>query len=193
MQGIPGELHNRCRTTLLKCSEFDSDASLRTVFVTKELSPFRSGLPEAESKSERVDACLAFLVDKCLSDGRSVLPLFLAALRDRYQVGDALRDELGALAEAVQSAPVVLSDLPPTKRGQADVVAKQTSDQNDQTRHYLAILAGALVGLLTGVLGNLLAAWIQQDVLHNSFTPTGIISIVVLTAVGLVVGVLLQR
>ena len=193
MQGIPGELHNRCRTTLLKCSEFDSDASLRTVFVTAELYPFRDRLPAAANRSERVDKCLDFLLSQRLSNGRPVLPIFLAALRDRYREGDALRDELGALVKAVQSALVVSSDLPPAERGQVDVVGKPTSDQNGQTRQYFVILAGAVVGFLTGVLGNLLAAWIQQDVLHNSFTPTGIISIVLLTAVGLVVGVLLQR
>lgn len=102
MQGIPSELHNRCRTTLLKCSEFDSDASLRTVFVTDELYPFRDRLPTAASKSERVDRCLDFLLPKRLSGDRPVLPLFLAALRDRYQPGDALRDELETLAEAIQ-------------------------------------------------------------------------------------------
>jgi len=191
--GLSSELTQRCRTTFLKCSEFDSNASLRAIFVTDELYSFRDRLPAAGNKSERVDKCLEFLLDKRLSNGRPVLPIFLAALRDRYQEGDALRDELGALAEAVQSTLVVASDLPPTKRGQADVVGKQTSDQNGQTGQYLVILAGALVGLLTGVLGNLLAAWIQQDVLYNSFTLINIISIIVLTAVGLVVGVLLQR
>jgi hypothetical protein len=99
MTGLPSELYNRCRTTLLKCSEFDNNASLRTIFITGELHPFRNRLPSATSKNARVDACLAFLVDKRLSDGRAVLPLFLTALRDRYQPGDALRNELAALAQ----------------------------------------------------------------------------------------------
>jgi hypothetical protein len=193
MVGLSSELTQRCRNTLLKCGEFNSDAALRAVFVTDELYSFRDRLPVAGNKSERVDKCLEFLLDKRLSNGRPVLPIFLAALRDRYQEGDALRDELGALAEAVQSTLVVASDLPPIKRDQADIVGKPTSDQNGQTRQYLAILAGAVVGFLTGVMGNLLAAWIQRDVLCNSFTLINIISIIVLTAVGLVVGVLLQR
>lgn len=98
MAGLSTELYNRCRSTMLKCSEFDTNASLRAVFVTDELRPFRGELPEADRKSGRVDTCLAYLMDKRLSDGRAVLPLFLAALRDRYQPGDALHDELGALA-----------------------------------------------------------------------------------------------
>jgi len=111
MPGLPIELYNRCRDTLLKCSEFDSHASLLATFVADELYPFRSGLPDATSKGARVDSCLDFLLSKHLTGGRPVLPLFLATLRDRYQAGDALHNELGALVETVQSALTSL-DLP---------------------------------------------------------------------------------
>jgi WD40 repeat protein len=104
MSGLSAELYNRCRNTLLRCSEFDGNASLRVIFVTAELAPFRAGLPEVDSKGARVDACLAYLADKRLSDGWPVLPVFLAALRDRYQAGDALRDELEELYQGVQVA-----------------------------------------------------------------------------------------
>jgi len=106
MPGLSNELYNRCRTTLLKCSEFDTDAVLRAVFVTADLQPFRSGLPETASKDGRVAACLDYLLPKRLSDSRPVLPVFLATLRARYQPGDALRDELTTLAESVESALV---------------------------------------------------------------------------------------
>lgn len=101
MAGLSSELYNRCRNTLIKCSEFDSSFSLRALFVTSELLPFRNTLPETANKSERVDTVLSFLLDKHLSDGRAVLPLFIAALRDRYQVGDALRDELESLYDQI--------------------------------------------------------------------------------------------
>ncbi len=97
MSALPTELYNRCRTTLLQCGEFDSGASLRTVFVTAELRPFRDSLPDAASKSERVDVCLDYLLPKRLSDDRPVLPLFLAALRVRYYAGDFLYEELEIL------------------------------------------------------------------------------------------------
>lgn len=115
MSGLTAELHHHCRSILLKCGELDSNTSLRAVFVTKELYPFRSGLPDAASRGERVDMCLDFLLLKRLSGGRPVLPLFLAALRDRYQVGDALRDELGDLVEAIQSA--LVPSAPPSSVG----------------------------------------------------------------------------
>jgi len=99
MPGLTVKLHRRYREVLLKCSEFESDVALRAVFVTAELIPFRDSLSGAASKSGRVDACLAHLAEKHLSDGRPVLPLFLVALRDRYQEGDALRDELDEILE----------------------------------------------------------------------------------------------
>lgn len=102
MSQLPTELYNRCRSNLLTCSELESDRSLRAVFVTAELGPFQSGLPQAASKTERVDVVLDYLLKKCLSDGRPVLPLFLVALRDKYSEGDALHQELARLAEAVQ-------------------------------------------------------------------------------------------
>lgn len=101
MLTLSSKIYNCCRSTLLKCSEFESNASLRTVFVTEELFPFRDNLPEAASKTERVDKCLEYLLRKSLSDNRPLLPLFLATLRDKYCEGDALRDRLDALAQEV--------------------------------------------------------------------------------------------
>jgi len=120
MPGLSNELYNRCRTTLLKCSEFDSDASLRAVFVTNELRPFRSGLPEAASRNERVAKCLDYLLEQGIKDSRPVLPLFLVALRDRYHPGIALRDELEALVERIQGD----LSLSLTSRRQSDVGSK---------------------------------------------------------------------
>ena len=102
--GLSSKLYNRCRDTLLKCSECNNDTSLRAVFVTNELRPFRDRLPTAASKSERVDVSLSFLLDQHLSDGQPVLPIFLDALRDRYLEGDALRDALETLAEDIRAA-----------------------------------------------------------------------------------------
>ncbi len=102
---LPNELYQQCRSTLLECSEFNSDDLLRAVFVTDELHLFQGRLPTAASTSERVDACLSFLADKRLSDGRPVLPIFLTTLRDKYQKGDALRDELETLRAQIEQLP----------------------------------------------------------------------------------------
>lgn len=128
MPGLSSELHHRCRVTLLKCTEFDTNAVLRAVFVTQELSPFRSGMPEAANKNGRVDVCLDFLLPQRLSDGQPVLPLFLAALRDRYQEGDALRDELEALGEDIRSA---------LRRTRLFIAYKRHADPDHKLAHYL--------------------------------------------------------
>ena len=101
MTGLPSDLYRRCRDALLRCGEFDTNAALRTVFITPELIPFRDGLPEATAKAARVDAALDYLLPKQLSDGRAVLPLFLAALAERYDPADALHAVLCGLAEEI--------------------------------------------------------------------------------------------
>lgn len=104
MPGLPGELYNRCQNTLLQCNEFNSHSSLRAVFVTDELYSFRSDLPEAASKGERVAKCLDYLLEQRMTYGQPALVAFLAVLRDRYMPGNALHDDLGALAGEVEAA-----------------------------------------------------------------------------------------
>ena len=70
MTGLSSDLYRRCRSTFMQCSEFDSNAALRAIFVTEELAPFANALPEASNKASRVDATLAYLVEKRLRDGR---------------------------------------------------------------------------------------------------------------------------
>lgn len=41
---------------------------------------------------------------------------------------------------------------------------------------------GGVAGFLLGICGNLLASWIQQDILENSFTPIRI-SLIILSAI----------
>lgn len=176
MQGLSSELYRRCRNALLKCTEFDSNAALRSVFVTNELRPFRSGLPEAANKKERVDECLAFLMDKCLTDGRPVLPLFLAALRDRYQEGDALRDELDGLVQEVLTALTSLGvpskeyrpgPTPPFPSASASPAELRTENNGDTTPELtpsvrpdlfpivVSVIAATVLGLVSNALANM--------------------------------------
>jgi len=104
MPGFSSDLYTQCRNTLLRCHEFESYRSLRTLFVAEPLFAFRVGLPSADSPADLVDRCLDYLVERRLRDGRSVLPVFLATLRDRYLPGDALCGELQDLYEVVQAA-----------------------------------------------------------------------------------------
>lgn len=111
---LPQELYTRCRATLLKCGEFDSHASLQAVFVTAELVLYQDGLPTGSSKKERVSKTIDYLLLRRLSDGRAVFPSFLAALRDRYNPGDELHDELGKRCSEVEQElnKVEVIDIP---------------------------------------------------------------------------------
>lgn len=219
MTGLSPELYQRCRTTLLQCGEFDSDESLRAVFVTAELSPFRNAVPEGMRKANRVDGCLAYLLSKRLRDGRVLLPIFLETLSGKYQEGDALREELAALTRDTQSllnpaatqrpsSAVTVSSSPQAQAGcpelDAPAALSPSSVAPEQketapvvirrgTPFHMLVFASGLLGFLMGVLGNLVAAWIQQDVLSNMFTPATIVSIVILTIIGLISGVFLQH
>ncbi len=104
MGELTPELVERCRQTLLDCGEFDDHANLQAVFVTNELRPFQSRLPQTTSKQERVAQVLAFLVDKQLQDGRYILPLFLQALTSCYDPADAQHHALNDLVELTQIA-----------------------------------------------------------------------------------------
>ena len=101
MPGLSGDLYERCRSELLKCSEFNSDAGVRNVFVTQELHPFKANVPGANSKAERVAAVLGYLLEQEPDAGPPVLVLFLRALSDRYSVGNALHNKLKMCAREV--------------------------------------------------------------------------------------------
>jgi len=144
MTGLPSELYRRCRALLLRCAEFDSNAALCAVFVTIELAPFRNGLPETGAKSARVDAVLAYLLNKQLGDGRAVLPLFLTALVERHDPADALHGELEALAQDVME---VLSSSPrPPAAAKLDNPASTEDGALAMARRALAHLEEQLAG-----------------------------------------------
>jgi hypothetical protein len=106
-------LHTQCRATLLKCSEFDNLTSLRSVFVTSELIIYRDSLPQSiNTKQDLVSQTVSALQNRRLSDGRSVLTLLVAQLRDLRNEGDALRDELDELHSKVKQET---EETPPVK------------------------------------------------------------------------------
>jgi len=100
-ESLSAALTNRCRAVFAQCSEFGSHTLLRSVFVTRQLVPFRLGLPDAANSAERIDLCIEYLLGRRLAGGQPVLPVFIEALRDKYPHGDALRDELHALCAEV--------------------------------------------------------------------------------------------
>ena len=141
LSGLPADLLAKCRTVLVKCLEFQSYRTLRATFVTRELSPFRSDLPSATNSADLVDQLLAYMLPKHLSDGRPLLPVFLATLHDRRTTGDALRDELETLRLEVGQE----LDAPTNQNGQreADSQRVESTTYSPEQLRYLAKLVGS--------------------------------------------------
>ncbi|GAB4546324.1 MAG: hypothetical protein Kow0063_40710 [Anaerolineae bacterium] len=134
MPALPHELYTRCRDTLMQCDEFDSNDALRAIFVTSELRPFQSALPQTTNKKGRVVECLNFLLSRRLSDGRSLLPLFLEALHYNYEEGDILRNDLEELAKATQMA---LSAAENPSRARLFICYKRNAYPDQELARYL--------------------------------------------------------
>ncbi len=109
MVGLSSHLYKQCRTTLLRCDEFESNESLRAIFAVGKLKLYRDKIPEAIRRDLRVDQCLEFLQDKYLQ-GEPVLALFIEILRDRYPKDEDLHNALHELAKEIRTAPINTSE-----------------------------------------------------------------------------------
>ncbi len=104
MKDLSSDLSKRCRAAFLKCTEFDSDASLRGVFAsTNQLKGYSDKVFEANSRERRADNCLR-LLDCRRFRGEPVLALFLETLSERYPEGDDFQLTLHNLAQDVRLA-----------------------------------------------------------------------------------------
>lgn len=103
---LPTELYNRCQSIFSDCHEFTDHATLASLFVTRELHPFKDRLPGATTKKDRITKCLKLLLESELSDHTPVLPFFIALLRDRY-TGDALYDKLEQIRAEIETVSAI--------------------------------------------------------------------------------------
>ena len=97
-------------------------------------------------------------------------------------------DRRGLRATLVYEVNTMLETQPSTPPGPS----QPASAANGSLSWRRTWLIGA-VALLLGILGNLLAAWLQKDVLQDSFTPLRIGLIAGLAVLGLLVGAWLER
>jgi inactive STAND len=137
---LPYDLIKRCRTVFLRCGEFDSRESLRTVFISAELWPFRTGLKDANSPEGVVDLFLDFILERNITGGKAAFPVFLATLRDRYS--DETKDELTQLLEEVQAyeAPLQTAASAPSIPPQVLHERLMTLDFRPQVRQFRDVI-----------------------------------------------------
>jgi hypothetical protein len=128
MNGIPGDLYGRVQTALLRCGPFDSDRTLRPLFVDARLSAWRDLLPEASSRVERARAVIDALSERENPNGDNALVLLLRVLAENTPPGDACRGQLTLLAGEVADAlrvDVLHTDV--LRTGTASVVTPEHS------------------------------------------------------------------
>ncbi len=105
MAGIPSDLFRKLRQALLECGPFESDGSLTAVFAAPELRPWRYSVRQATSRADRVDALMAFLVNKSRADtGCNALVLLLRVLSSRLDPVDRCHGRLERLAGELERA-----------------------------------------------------------------------------------------
>ncbi|NJM23655.1 MAG: hypothetical protein HC907_36100 [Richelia sp. SM1_7_0] len=135
MAGIPPQLLNQLRQTLLQCEQFESDRKLRTIFTYEPLRPWRSSLPQADSLTSRVDNLIRFLVEKHRSDTKeNALVLFLHLLSEQIDEADERHQQLADLALEVER---VISSSDKTNISKANINSDKLSKYLENIRQKL--------------------------------------------------------
>lgn len=87
-EALPPELEQRLRAALLRCGPFDSDSSLRAVFVDARIAAWRDDIPDnTPSRGKRVAAFIEGLLEQHDNAGNNALALVLHVLADRTPPG----------------------------------------------------------------------------------------------------------
>lgn len=102
--GLPPELYQRLRSTLVRCGPLESDRTVAAVFVDERLVGWQDELPEADSDTSRAEALIAFLYYRHNVTEENGLVALLNVLAERLSEGDGCRKTLHELAEAVKAA-----------------------------------------------------------------------------------------
>jgi hypothetical protein len=102
--GIPSHLFNSLREALADCEQFETNRSLRAVFVHEHLKPWQNTLPQADTLTSRVDAVISFLHEKHRRDGSNALVLLLRVLSSQIDPEDEHHHRLATLADELESA-----------------------------------------------------------------------------------------
>jgi len=103
--GIPPTMYSQLREALLDCGPFGNDSQLRSVFAHAKLRPWRHNVPQAANPADRVDAVIAFLVEKQRADTKeNALVLLLRVLSERLDPADECHQRLSRLVGELEGA-----------------------------------------------------------------------------------------
>jgi hypothetical protein len=120
-------LYRKCRTIFLKCNQFQTNVSLRSIFAWGKLSTLLTSVPDGGSLEERVDNLLSFLSNRSFSDGTSALECFIDALQERYQPDQEIYEELRELRIEIDQQLLAVVEIP-------IVIVAMTEPEADEIR-----------------------------------------------------------
>ena len=98
---FPSNLIIPLRETFLDCGPFDTDRQLRAAFAHPSLKLWQNRLPGADSRQDRVDLTIDFLLSQYTNDGANGLILFLQVLSERVDPNDACHQRLIKLVDGL--------------------------------------------------------------------------------------------
>ncbi|HNT74670.1 MAG TPA: protein kinase [Anaerolineae bacterium] len=106
VEGVPPSLHQRMRQALARCSEFESYAGLRALFVDQRIARWRDAVPEAHNLADRISQVIAWLypLQNVGPSPENGLVLLLHVLADQNVADDARHRELIELAGELEHA-----------------------------------------------------------------------------------------
>lgn len=103
MSSIPSSLYVDLEKNLLESGVFDSNDTLKAIFVDERLEYWAYELPEATSRKNRVEITIDFLIRKYNYKQENALVLLLRVLGDRISMQDNRYEKFRRLAKEIQA------------------------------------------------------------------------------------------
>lgn len=101
MPGFPPDVAEMIINTVMRVDQFNSDSSLRAMFITTELAPFKDQVPDANSKYDRAHKVMKWMAE---SGKKEIVLAFLKTLEARYQTGDGMKNDLQKVIQSVTNS-----------------------------------------------------------------------------------------
>lgn len=98
---LPFDLYRQIKNILIASGQFETDSSVKHLFVDTRLAPWRNRLPTSSNLDERVASIITLLDNQFDSQGEPALISLTMVLLDRVHIGDICHKQLTDLREVL--------------------------------------------------------------------------------------------